>query len=62
MVNIGYVEDGSYRKAAEAQIGYFCSTCEYFTTNFNSLTGYQCTKYLFPDRPYACCDGWEKKE
>jgi len=58
---VHYSEEPEYREAAEKGKGYFCSTCHYFT-QANTSTGYQCSKYLFPDRQEGCCSAWEKKE
>ena len=62
MRQAGYVEDEDYAEGAREKEGYFCNTCQYFTAKFNSPTEYWCRKYLFPDRSFGCCDGWEKKE
>jgi hypothetical protein len=62
MRDAGYVEDKSYVKAAENKQGYFCNTCEYFKSKFNSPTDYWCNKYLFPDRKFGCCNGWEREK
>jgi hypothetical protein len=62
MVDAGYVEDSDYAEAAMKRQGYFCNTCEYFKPKFNSPTDYWCGKYLFPDRNYGCCNGWERKK
>ena len=59
---VHYSEEPEYREAAEKGEGYFCATCHYFTQNMNTSTGYQCAKYLFPDRQEGCCSAWEKKE
>ena len=42
--------------------GYWCFNCEYFMAKYGSPTGYQCQKFLFPDNPWECCNGWQGKE
>jgi hypothetical protein len=42
--------------------GYWCYNCEYFTDKPSSPTGHFCKQYLFPDKPFECCNGWEGLE
>jgi hypothetical protein len=61
MAATGYVEDPSFEKS-DTKAGYFCGSCEYFLSNQNTATGYQCDKWKYPDRPWGCCNSYEKKE
>jgi hypothetical protein len=42
--------------------GYWCYNCEYFSDKANSPTGYFCKQFLFPDKPFECCNGWSSRE
>jgi len=55
----GYVEIEDYSES-DLNKGYFCQTCEYFSKAKTS-TGFWCNKVKFPDRPYGCCNKWDRK-
>jgi len=61
MQRIGYVELPEY-KETDPSTCYMCGSCEYFLSNQNTSTGYQCDKFKFPDRPFGCCNSYDKKE
>lgn len=61
MKNILYSENPAYADA-DVSKGYFCGSCYALTQDSNTVTGYQCSKYLIPDRPYGCCAGHSEKD
>lgn len=55
-------KDSGYTELPEFTAGdhqYCCASCEYFSVDEASPTGYLCNKYKYFDRPNGCCDGWE---
>jgi hypothetical protein len=56
-----WADDEDVLRAIQAGVGFFCGTCEYMVKTKGSPTGYWCTKFGFPDRPWGCSNGYEWK-